>query len=687
MCSRVMTGGEYTGAVKKRPGIGGTGELSRANSPGNYAEIGFQRDVQSVSPRNSHPICPSISNITFHGFGNIQLEAASRSASFTGRPAGEELIRSGAINRTDFAKVMAKIHNIEYSNAGPAPDQLTGCAGYYINSGNGVTHVTQNPDFFGIATEYRGWQEKPKIFVACDPAASSVIAKLVAHPAIANSQISLTTRKALNYCQFVAGSARHLNNAITGLSRHLPEFSASRVITRMQVWISLSLILGAISAGLFWPTPTLLLLHLVAAIFYLSVTFMRAAMIIPGSILVTKEPVLVANTISADSELPLYTIMVALYKEAGQVDDLVASLKKINWPRDRLQILLICEADDPETIAQCQKHNKDERFQTVICPVSQPRTKPKALNYALCLATGEFLVLYDAEDRPHRDQLREAHVKFGNSPDTACLQAPLVIHNDRQSWFTRLFAIEYLTQFYLILPVLEKWGSPIPLGGTSNHFRTRVLRKVGAWDPHNVTEDADLGIRLARFGYNCGTLRLETLEEAPPVFNVWFKQRTRWIKGWLQTFLVHMRNPMKLSREMGIRKTLFFHLVITAIVVSVLIHPFFVISAIYHAFLLAGDSQMNAASAGLLGINVFNLVGGYSTYFAICWLALEAKHRNYLRSSIIWLPFYWLLISLAGWRAIWQLFTNPFLWEKTDHGLAHDDLGHGLNKSHSMTKV
>ena len=178
-----------------------------------------------------------------------------------------------------------------------------------------------------------------------------------------------------------------------------------------------------------------------------------------------------------------------------------------------------------------------------------------------------------------------------------------------------MFAIEYTTLFGLILPVLEQWQSPIPLGGTSNHFRTQVLRKIGAWDPHNVTEDADLGIRLARGGYRCGTIKLPTMEEAPPFFGVWFKQRSRWIKGWIQTFLVHMRHPLTMMGELGWRRTLYFHLVITAIVVSALIHPLFIVSSIYYGAVLLNDISAHFVTLVILGIDVFNLVGAYSYLF------------------------------------------------------------------------
>jgi len=614
-------------------------------------------------------ISPAIRHFQKFGIGRPALQNASRIAVTTGRSAGEELIRSGAISRSGFAQITARVLGVEYSPTGPDPELLTRHTRKLSATNKTPLPASPAADFSDIATEYRGWREKPKIYVACEPEAIDAITKLTGNNTLDHSQISLTTRKVLHYSQYMAKRDMHLADSIGGLSKNHPDISASRIITIRQVVAIVASIFVMVLLLSFSPALSMLAIHLVASTFYLFVTIMRAAMIIPGVQLIEEAPIPVSKSRVGDRELPIYTVMVALYKEAGQIDELVDALCAIDWPADRLQILLICEQDDPDTIEKCRSRSDDERIQTIICPVAQPRTKPKALNFALPLAKGEFLVLYDAEDRPHPDQLREAHAKFRRQNEFACLQAPLLIHNDHQSWFTRLFAIEYTTLFCLILPVLEHWNAPIPLGGTSNHFRTSVLQKIGAWDPYNVTEDADLGIRLARFGYRCGTIRLPTMEEAPPVFDVWFKQRTRWIKGWIQTFLVHMRHPIKLTRELGLRKMLLMQLVVTAIVLSVLIHPFFIASTIYYGFMLSRGMGWDGVTALILGIDVFNLVGGYTTYIAIVLVTLDVKNRQYLRRWVIWVPLYWLLISAAGWRALFQLFHKPFLWEKTRHGL------------------
>ncbi len=610
----------------------------------------------------------SIAFFHSHGLGIPVLEQATFLARSNGRIAGEELVRSGAISRQGFAQVYANHYGLEFSESGPQPDLLTPYTKSLAHPKAGLAKPLG--DFSNVASEYRGWKEKPKIYIACEPIAQKAISSFVNNSAVDKSQIVLTTTNALHEAQFKAHKDIHLDNAISGLAESQPDKSAQKVVSVWQGFV-LAMIVSALSASLvLYPSLSVLFLHLLATAFYLGVTLMRAMMIVPGAKLLEEVAQPIPSSGAIDKELPFYSVLVALYKEANQVDQLVEALGNLNWPADRLQVLLVCEEGDEDTIARCQLHCDDHRFQTVVCPRSKPQTKPKALNYALPLARGEFLVLYDAEDRPHKDQLREAYRKFGENENFACLQAPLFIHNEDQSWFTRMFSIEYTTQFSSILPVLEKWHAPIPLGGTSNHFKTSVLKKIGAWDPFNVTEDADLGIRLARHGYRCGTIKLPTMEEAPPVFNVWFKQRSRWIKGWLQTLLVHMRHPIALSRDLGWRKTMFFHLVITAIVISVLIHPFFIISMIYSGITLANSSGFDPITASILGIDVFNLVGGYSTYFAIAALTLDAKGKSWLKPYILYLPLYWLLISLAGWKAVAQLIYAPFYWEKTPHGLS-----------------
>ena len=458
-----------------------------------------------------------------------------------------------------------------------------------------------------------------------------------------------------------------LVQAIHNLRQHAPHYSAEQTFSIPQ--ILLALILIAVAAIGVFSFPFLLasaVIVFLATVYFSSILF-RGALLFA---LDGKRPITGAVAMQEGHELPIYSVLVALRNESGQIGELTRRLQLLDWPQDRLDIKLICEEDDPETIFAIRRANLPACFEVIVVPPASPRTKPKALNYALPLCRGDYLVLYDAEDQPSPGQLREAYDTFSRSdPELACLQAPLRIHNGDQSWLSRMFAIEYLTLFNGILPVMARWRVPIPLGGTSNHFRTSALKAVGARDPFNVTEDADLGVRLYREGYRCSTINLPTFEEAPPSFRPWLTQRTRWLKGWMQTILVHSRNPFHLVQDIGLKNTIVFHLILTSIVVSTLIHPVFIVYTI-NQFIWLHVSSLSAKDSILVAGSVFNLVGGYTTYGLLALAVLRSTGYQEFAKSLVTLPVYWLLLSIAGWRALVHLFVVPHHWEKTPHGLA-----------------
>lgn len=457
-----------------------------------------------------------------------------------------------------------------------------------------------------------------------------------------------------------------LNQSIHNLSNTLPHYSAKNTFS---TWQLIALLLSFLTMG--WLIYTnnqnaLLVCMMLLSVFYTASILLRGLLLAsftPASHL-TKE-VIPTN----DDLLPTYSVLVALYKEANQVEALTQSLWQLDWPKHKLDIKLICEADDYETIEAILDAKLPPCFELVQVTPAYPRTKPKALNYALPLCRGEYLVLYDAEDQPSPGQLKEAYAKFLTEDEKlACLQAPLHIHNHHQTWLSAMFAIEYITLFSGILPVLAKWNVPIPLGGTSNHFKTKILKNIGAWDPYNVTEDADLGVRLFREGYRCSTITQPTYEEAPPEFIPWIKQRTRWLKGWMQTVLVHSRNPLHCLSDMGLKNMLAFHLLLTSIIISALIHPLFLGIIIWQLISL-GTPAAGGVDVLLVATSVFNLVGGYTTYGLLAYAVLKTSRYNSFSRLLFTFPFYWLLISLAGWRAFVHLIVKPHEWEKTPHGL------------------
>jgi glycosyltransferase XagB len=335
----------------------------------------------------------------------------------------------------------------------------------------------------------------------------------------------------------------------------------------------------------------------------------------------------------------------------------------------------VLEADDHETIAVARTLGLEGVFELIRVPPSLPKTKPKACNYALGFARGQYLVIYDAEDRPEPDQLRKVVATFArSSANTACLQCRLNYYNASDNWLTRMFTLDYSLWFDQVLPGLERLNIPIPLGGTSNHFKVDVLRELRAWDPFNVTEDADLGIRLTQKGYRVGIVDSTTFEEASHEASTWIKQRSRWIKGYLQTLLVHTRRPLHLIKTTGLLGFLGFVFFIGGTALSGLLNPMF--WALYLVWLIAlwnGFDPMFPQI--LLFLSLLNLLAGNGAFIFLSMLA--PIHRGWLNLIPYSLTVvgYWVLMSVAAYRALWQLIRNPFYWEKTQHGHSRHILG------------
>lgn len=468
------------------------------------------------------------------------------------------------------------------------------------------------------------------------------------------------------------GSGSHrralLMNALHGLRSRDPELSAT---TPSPFWLKALLLAVAASTSaafvLDW-SYALTVAMVVVSFPFILITVLRVLAIrelFRGRISNYSE----ASRLP-DDKLPIYSVLVPLYDEADVLGQLVQSLSSLDYPVDRLEVLLLLEQDDAKTIQAAAQLGLPAHFRVVVVPRGQPRTKPRALNYALGLVRGSFVVVYDAEDQPEPGQLREALARFrADGPALACVQARLNVYNSGRSFFTRQFTLEYSALFDGILPALERWRLPVPLGGTSNHFPVALLRQAGGWDPYNVTEDADLGIRLARFGYRTATITSTTWEEAPVRFRNWFGQRTRWLKGWLRTYLVHMRSPFRSLRELGLRGFLGLQLVMGAIFFAVLAHPlaYVLIAAGYSAGHFSFEPQTPLQHTAWWGSIITGVVG-YASAIGVGAIAVAKRGRAGLVASAILMPVYWLLISLAGYRAIFQLIQEPYLWEKTRHG-------------------
>ncbi|MBA3936394.1 MAG: glycosyltransferase [Planctomycetes bacterium] len=405
---------------------------------------------------------------------------------------------------------------------------------------------------------------------------------------------------------------------------------------------------------------------------------------------------------------PLYTVLVPLYKERNVARNILVALAKLDYPRDRLDVKFLLEADDPDTLNALVAAGVPPWAEVLVVPQGQPKTKPRACNHGLLRARGDYLVIFDAEDRPEPDQLKQAVIAFQNiDVQVACLQAQLAYHNHRQNMLTRWFALEYNVWFRRYLAGLVVLGVPIPLGGTSNHFRTGILRTIGGWDPFNVTEDCDLGVRLYMAGYTTRTLDSTTWEEANSRVGNWIRQRSRWLKGYLITHLVWGRRPLHLIVGLGPWGAFGFIMSVFCVsglaVLNLALWSILLVYAVLLGIDLAHGHQLAELIATRPGGDVFPrlswqmvfhgrnedpqwallsqvlavaslcLMAGNLAFILINGLAGRRPGQRGLWWAVLLSPLYWVLISIAAWKGFWQMLVKPHYWEKTVHGLDHDE--------------
>jgi cellulose synthase/poly-beta-1,6-N-acetylglucosamine synthase-like glycosyltransferase len=462
-----------------------------------------------------------------------------------------------------------------------------------------------------------------------------------------------------------------VDKATTQLWREHPDASARTVLDRRQKIVGAVALAALVACVVLFPRPTVAALSLlVSAAFLIGIGF-KFVICMTGARKEFESTVTKADIDAlTDQELPVYTVLVPCYKEAGIVAQLVENLGALDYPADKLEILLLLEADDTETLVAAKASDPPRTITIVVTPDGQPKTKPKACNVGLLLAKGEYLVIYDAEDRPDPDQLKRAVVGFRRArPGTVCLQAALNYFNADENVLTRMFTLEYSFWFDYMLPGLDHHRMPIPLGGTSNHFHTRSLRELGGWDPYNVTEDADLGIRVAARGQHVGVITSTTFEEANNAYGNWIRQRSRWIKGYLQTTLVHTRHPVRLVREAGLWQALGFLMLIGGTAASFLaVIPLY---ALFVVSLLVTPTAIAPYFPGwVLWFSLLNLLLGNGLMIWVSMMGAFRRRRYWLVLWALLNPVYWLLHSVAAYKGLWQLITRPHYWEKTDHGLS-----------------
>lgn len=447
-----------------------------------------------------------------------------------------------------------------------------------------------------------------------------------------------------------------------GLFASRPHLSARLVTNGWQGVLLGGIGVAAAFATLLWATATWLAMHICATLSFFSCVVLRLAALRSRISAPSRQDVAIDPV-----TLPIYSILIALRDEVEVIPELVVALGRLSWPRARLEVKFVCEDDDRPTIEALRTHAMRSWVEIVEVPRGMPGTKPNALTYALALTKGEFIAVYDAEDRPHPMQLREAWQRFARADaGLACLQAPINIENGDAGILPRMFELEYAALFHRLLPYLAQKRMPLPLGGTSNHFRRSALEEVGGWDPYNVTEDADLGVRLARYGYRTDVIRAPTGEDAPETFAIWLKQRTRWLKGWAQTWLVHMRDPRQLMSDIGFRSFVGVQILLAGLLGSALLHPVLLVTG---AGLAASAvvEDLPPIQRVLFMLDVFNIVLGYGAFLLLGWRATPRPRRRGFWRLVLFTPVYWLMMSVAAWRAMVQLYADPHRWEKTPH--------------------
>lgn len=453
--------------------------------------------------------------------------------------------------------------------------------------------------------------------------------------------------------------------------------SAFKSLSGRQLKI-FGLLLAVLAIGIIlsWHTTIIVLIALLSLLYFFDLLF--NFFLIYKSFSKIREINVTDDEVNSliDERLPIYTIFCPLYKEWKVLPQFVSAIDRLNYPKDKLQVLLLLEENDEETIKHAKNYKIPKYFETIIVPDSLPKTKPKACNLGLSYATGEYSVIFDAEDIPEPDQLKKTVIAFSkHDKSVVCIQAKLNFYNPHQNLLTKVFTAEYALWFDLVLTGLQSINAPIPLGGTSNHFRTSDLRELKGWDSFNVTEDCELGIRISKKGYKTAILNSYTHEEANSHIINWYWQRTRWIKGYIQTYLVHMRRPKEFFSGTKKIDLVTFQLVVGGKVISMLVNPImWLITFVYFAFRAKfGLFIESFFPAPILYMGVFSLFIGNFLYMYYYMIGCAKRGYYGIIQYVFLVPLYWLAMSLAAYMSIVKLIQEPYYWSKTKHGLHLDN--------------
>ncbi len=573
------------------------------------------------------------------------LEIAARKARAQGVGADEALIAEGLIGEDVYYRALAARLGCPCIERAAA---LAPGFDYRAALRAGVARADPDRETFDWLMAPRGPQVVAMLRMADEGTTRRRIA--ICAPGVFSALVRATARAALS------------DDASFALSRADARLSANAPKVRWSNYFALCLS-AVVLFGLAVASPSFLqIVSIVMSLFFLGGVYVRLCAS-AASLLARKKK----TELLSDRDLPTYTILAPMYREASVAAQFVAALKRLDYPPAKLEIKFVIEDDDRATGEALRRAGLAPNMEIVVAPAGSPRTKPRAMNAALPLARGDLLTIFDAEDRPERDQLRVAAATFAAAgPRVACLQARLVVDNAGESPWAYFFAIGYASLFDALNPGLALLGLPLPLGGTSNHFRTRLLRRVAGWDAWNVTEDADLGLRFARLGYQVGMINSATYEDAPLDFSTWLGQRARWMKGWMQTLAVFLGAPAGHIRTMGGFQAFAALSAMVCIIAGPLYGPFYGLRLMADLFCgdllspktladtISASLSLSVAVFGLLGYVLPNLIGMSRRRIAPSWRMLLG-------------PLYLLAMSFASWRALWEWTRRPFVWTKTEH--------------------
>lgn len=587
--------------------------------------------------------------LTRHGVPAGILHGAAHHARLLNISASEAMLATGRINETAYYHALSRELGLPVL---PRRAQAADTVLFPYSIHEGVAPLADNP-----------WN----ISHAICPRGLMIHRLLVHRERLRNMRLAIAAPSAFRRLVMSACDDDIAHKAANGLADRLPAFSVRAGPSHRQ-WGALVLLATLFCTAFgYAPQTTMIASMLGAAVIFFAMAVLRIICCMES--LTHPGPDQLPTKVLSDKELPVYTVIVALYREKRVLRQLIAALMALDYPAAKLDIILMLEEDDFETIGALQALSLPTRFQTVIAPPGGPRTKPRALNMALALARGELTVVYDAEDIPDAAQLRDAATLFSENPTVACLQARLVIDNARDGLLPSLFAAEYAGLFDALNPGLIGCNLPLLLGGSSNHFRTQALLNLGGWDAWNVTEDADIALRMARRGWQVADLPSATHEEAPITLGAWYRQRTRWMKGWMQVCITHSRHPLKVLQELGFLRTLSAGTLTFGTLISALGMPFYIPLSIY--LLLQGfTTPMTWVQAGILGFSLTVFTSGLVASLLPPTIGLLRRGRKKLLFIVPLLPFYAVLLSAAAWSGLIELIWHPTRWNKTAHGLS-----------------